>query len=83
MHEAAGHFRFLTMADIRSYRHWMGLGAALQMSKEYQKAIEAYEVAASLGSRRSQIAYSSCRLLIWFRQRQRCLFALSFGRRGL
>lgn len=46
--EAVGLFRLLTMADIRSRKHWMGLGASLQFQKKYAEAIEAYHMAAAL-----------------------------------
>ncbi len=46
--EAAGLFRFLTMADTANKKYWMGLAASLQQSKRYLEAIEAYELAAAL-----------------------------------
>src|SRR5262245_31055472 len=46
--DAVGVFRFLTLNDTRSRKHWMGLGASLQMQKKYNEAIEAYELAAAL-----------------------------------
>lgn len=38
-------FRFLTIADTENSVFWMGFGASLQMLEQYQKAIEAYEMA--------------------------------------
>ena len=41
-------FRFLTLIDSESPKHWMGLGASLQMNKEYHKAIQCFGYAAVL-----------------------------------
>lgn len=46
--DAVKFFRFLTRVDIGQKKHWMGLGAAQQMQKEYEQAIQAYSVAALL-----------------------------------
>jgi|688.fasta_scaffold20241_6 type III secretion system low calcium response chaperone LcrH/SycD len=46
--EAVGLFRLLTMSSIKSKKHWMGLAASLQMLKQYQEAVRAYEMAAAL-----------------------------------
>jgi type III secretion system low calcium response chaperone LcrH/SycD len=46
--EAIQFFRFLTLVDTCQRKHWMGLGAALQMQKEYEQAIHTYSVAAVL-----------------------------------
>ncbi|ADI38323.1 SycD/LcrH family type III secretion system chaperone [Waddlia chondrophila] len=41
-------FRFLTLVDSNTSKHWMGLGAALQMSKQYHHAIQCFGYAAVL-----------------------------------
>lgn len=46
--ESIKFFRFLTLVDTGTKKHWMGLGAALQMQKEYTQAIHTYSVAAIL-----------------------------------
>jgi type III secretion system low calcium response chaperone LcrH/SycD len=47
--EKAMHFfRFLTLIDISNRRHWMGLGAAYQMLKQYERALQCYGQAALL-----------------------------------
>lgn len=49
--EAVKFFRFLTLVDTQQKKHWMGLGAALQMSKEYEEALHTYSVSAILEER--------------------------------
>ncbi len=44
--EAGQLFRLLTFADLTASKHWMGLGAAYQMLKEYEEAAAAYAAAA-------------------------------------
>lgn len=46
--EAINFFRFLTTIDHMNKKHWIGLGASLQMLKDYEKAIEAYALATLL-----------------------------------
>lgn len=46
--QSAHFFRFLTLIDGNNPNHWMGLGAALQMSKEYHHAIQCFGYAAVL-----------------------------------
>lgn len=46
--EAIKFFRFLTLVDTQQKKHWMGLGACLQMQKEYEQAVHVYGVAAVL-----------------------------------
>jgi type III secretion system low calcium response chaperone LcrH/SycD len=41
-------FRFLTLIDTQNPKHWMGLGASLQMVKDYHKAIQCFGYAALL-----------------------------------
>jgi type III secretion system low calcium response chaperone LcrH/SycD len=43
--DAVQFFRFLTLIDPYSAKYWKGLGASLQMLKQYEKAIEAYSSA--------------------------------------
>ena len=46
-YENAMHFfRFLTLVDSQNRKHWMGLGAAYQMLKEYERALQCYGFAA-------------------------------------
>lgn len=47
--EKAMHFfRFLTMLDISTRKHWLGLGASYQMLKQYERALQCYAQAALL-----------------------------------
>src|SRR5262249_44681791 len=46
--EATALFRTLTVESPRGRKFWMGLGASLQMDKNYQDALYAYELAALL-----------------------------------
>lgn len=46
--DSAAIFRYLTLEDTRTRKHWMGLGSSFQMLKKYQKAIEAFEIAVAL-----------------------------------
>ncbi|MCX5769438.1 MAG: SycD/LcrH family type III secretion system chaperone [Candidatus Hydrogenedentes bacterium] len=41
-------FQFLTLYDHPTKKWWMGLGATLQMMKQFQKAVDAYSVATIL-----------------------------------
>lgn len=45
--DACNQFGFLTLIDPFTRRNWMGLGCARQMLKEYDKALQAYEIAAA------------------------------------
>lgn len=44
--EGIDSFIFLTTISPGHFEYWMGFGTALQLSHEYEKAIDAYEVAA-------------------------------------
>jgi len=46
--EAVHFFRFLTVVDTFNRANWMGLGAAQQMNKEYEEAVDSYGFAALL-----------------------------------
>lgn len=41
-------FRFLTLIDMNTRKHWMGLGASHQMLKEYENALQSFGYAALL-----------------------------------
>lgn len=41
-------FRFLTLVDPSARKQWMGLGAAYQMLKQYERALQCYAQAAAL-----------------------------------
>lgn len=55
--EAVDFFRFLTTIDHMNKKNWLGLGAALQMQKEYEKAINAYTLAAFLDAKDPYIPF--------------------------
>lgn len=44
-------FRFLTLSDSGSRRNWIGLGAAQQMLKEYDAAIQSFVFAALMDNK--------------------------------
>ena len=44
--QASDLFRVLTVVDMANRRNWVALGAALQMLKKYEEAVEMYGVAA-------------------------------------
>lgn len=46
--EAVNIFRFLILSESHNKKYWLGLGASLQMLKEYAKALEAYLIASSM-----------------------------------
>ncbi len=46
--EASAYFQFLTLLDIGNFKYWFGLGAAQQLSKDYDKAIDSYQLASRL-----------------------------------
>lgn len=48
--EAINLFRFLVVSDTHSRKNWIGLGAAQQMLKEYDEAIQSYTFAALMDS---------------------------------
>lgn len=48
--EALPLFRLLTMRDPENRPHWMGLGATLQMLKQYYAAVTVYGYAAVLSA---------------------------------
>ncbi len=71
--DAAGLFRFLTMHDIRNSKHWMGLGASLQMLRKYSEALQAYQLAASLNALDPRVHIYAAD----------CFFALDYRKEGL
>lgn len=46
--EASSLFSHLVIQETKNVSYWMGLGASLQMQKEYLKALDAYTAAAIL-----------------------------------
>ena len=46
--EADAHFRLLVLAYPKNSQYWKGLGAALQMKKNYKEAINCYQCAQNL-----------------------------------
>lgn len=57
-------FRFLTLIDSGNPKHWMGLGAALQMNKEYHKAIQCFGYAAVLNPDNPYAPYHAAECLL-------------------
>lgn len=81
--DAVGLFRFLTIHDTNTRKHWMGLGAALQMQKKYDDAIEAYELAAALDPRDPYVHIYAADCFFAQNRTKDGLFALGCGERAL
>jgi type III secretion system low calcium response chaperone LcrH/SycD len=81
--EAVAHFRVLTMADASSPKHWIGLGASLQMLKRFEKALEAYEFAACLNPGDPHIHIHAADCLFGLGLAKEALFALSCAERAI
>lgn len=45
--DAANAFLFLVTLNAYNYEYWLGLGMSLQMCRDYESAIDAYEMAAT------------------------------------
>lgn len=71
--EAQNCFRTLVTIDAYQVDYWIGLGASLQMLKEYQEAIAAYAIA-SLIDAKNPIAHFHA---------AECFFALQMKAQGL
>lgn len=51
-------FQLLTVMDVNNFSYWMGFAACFQLLKQYEKAIQAYGVAAVLEtSERNPLPY--------------------------
>jgi type III secretion system low calcium response chaperone LcrH/SycD len=81
--DAVYYFRTLTSLDTRTKKHWMGLGASLQMQKNYQKAIEAYENAAAIDPTDPYVHFHAADCLHSQGNIQDALFALSCCNRAI
>lgn len=75
--DAAHFFRVMTMIDTTGRRNWMGLGASLQMLKEYEEAIESYSVAAMMDPEDPYAHLHAAECLFIMGQKERALIALS------
>lgn len=71
--EAINFFRFLTTIDLTKKKHWVGLGASLQMLQEQEQAINAYTIAALLDPADPYIPFYAAE----------CCFKLGDTKRGL
>jgi type III secretion system low calcium response chaperone LcrH/SycD len=74
--EAVNYFRFLTMVDHMSKKHWVGLAASLQMMKEYEKALNAYVLVALIDHEDPYIPFYAAECCFSFGDIQRGLEAL-------
>lgn len=81
--DATGYFRLLTTADPKTKKHWMGLGASLQMQKKFQRAIEAYEVAVALEPSDPYVHFHAAHCLQSLGNTKDALFALDCAKRAL
>lgn len=71
--EATNFFRFLTTIDHMNKKHWVGLGASLQMLNEYAQAINAYALAALLDEKDPYVPFYAAE----------CCFGMGDTQRGL
>jgi type III secretion system low calcium response chaperone LcrH/SycD len=81
--DAAGYFRLLTTHDPKTKKHWMGLAASLQMQKQFQRAIEAYEIAAALEPADPYVHFQAAHCLQSLGHAKDALFALDCAKRAL
>ncbi len=83
LEDAANYFRFLTRLDTRTKKHWMGLAASLQMQKQFQKAIQAYEIAAALEPTDPYVHFHAANCLHDLGNVKDALFALECSKRAI
>jgi type III secretion system low calcium response chaperone LcrH/SycD len=76
-------FYLLTTMDSRGRKHWMGLGASFQAAKQYQKALQAYEVAAALDPADFFVHLHAANCLFELGNRKEALFALDCADRAV
>lgn len=81
--EAAGHFTLLTMTEPKNYNYWIWLGTTLQKMKNYEKAIEAYEVAAALNPADPKLHMHAADCLFGLGNTKQALFALDCAERAI
>lgn len=61
--KAVSLFRFLIINDVKSKRFWMGIGAAQQMLKKYDEAIQSYTFAALINDKDPYLFYHAAECL--------------------
>lgn len=81
--DATAIFRYLTVMDTRNRKFWMGYGSSLQMLKEYQRAIEAYEIAAALEPGDPHVHLQAADCLFGLRSFKEAFFALDCAERAI
>lgn len=81
--DAVALFRFLTVTDTHTRKHWMGLGASLQMQRNYGEAIKAYELAAALDAADPYVHIYAAECFFAQRLTKDGLFALDCAERAL
>lgn len=74
--EAVDIFRVMTLIEPQNPKYWLGLGAALQMLKEYSKALQAYAAAASIDTENPFHHYHAGECLLAMGQKQDAFEAL-------
>lgn len=80
--EAVDLFRLATIADVKSRKCWMGLGASYQMCKKYVEAIEAYELAAALEPTDPHVHVHAANCFSSLGKKKEALFALDCAERA-
>ncbi|MBS4169030.1 SycD/LcrH family type III secretion system chaperone [Parachlamydia sp. AcF125] len=77
-YETAQHFfQMLTVLEPHSKKNWMGLGATLQVQKNYQLALEAYSFAALLDLNDPYISFHAAECFFFLDQIQHGFDALT------
>lgn len=74
--EAIRFFRFLTVADATTKKHWMGLGASYQMQQQFEKALQSYGFAGLLDPQDPQAPFHAAECLISLAELTRAAEAL-------
>lgn len=81
--EATGLFRLLTVSNPKNKKYWMGLGASLQMEKEYDQAIAAYELAVAIDPSDPLVHLQAADCFFAQEKQKEGLFALDCAERAL
>jgi type III secretion system low calcium response chaperone LcrH/SycD len=81
--EASSLFRMLTLAGPTTRKFWMGLGASLQMNKDYKEALNAYELAARLDPTDPHVHLYAADCFFTQGEAEEGLFALDCAERAL
>ncbi len=77
--EASEIFRFLCLIEADSKKHWMGLGASLQMQASYDEALQPYSLAACIDPQDPSPHFYAAECLFAMKQYQESCKALAIA----